>query len=83
MAKQGQWVRVLGVPGTAEAEMWRGLLEGQGIVTLLRPSDLSPYLGANSFCDVLVPTQEAERAAELITAWSTDPGPDDTNTPEA
>ena len=73
VARGTQWVQVMPpVPGMAEAEMWRNLLAEEGIVALIQPNDASVYLGANSFCHVLVPAGEAARAADLIASWSDD-----------
>ena len=62
MAGRTDFVAVMLAPGMAEAELWRGLLDGEGIVALIQPNDASVYLGPNSFCHVLVAAKDAARA---------------------
>ena len=80
MAQRTDWARLMTVPGLAEAEMWRGLLAEEGIVALIQPNDASPYLGPQSFCHLLVPAAEAERAADLTRAWSAEAPADEAAT---
>lgn len=70
MKPSGRWTELLLASSLAEAEMWRELLETEGIIALVRPGEASIYLGPNTMTRVLVPDSARERAEELLAAWN-------------
>lgn len=54
-------------PDQLQAEMWRSLLEAEGVSALLRPGDTASYLGVSAYpCRILVPEAEIERARVVM-----------------
>ncbi len=65
-----RWVYLIIAPDQTIAEMWRDLLEREGISAMVRPSDAVSFLGVSPYpCRIMVPEEEKERAAELLQAY--------------
>lgn len=61
------WKVVYIAPNRPIAEMLKELLEGDGILTMLRSLG-APHLGDSASVEILVPESEAEEASEVIAA---------------
>ena len=61
------WTVVYIAPNRPIAEMLKELLEGGGILSMLRPLG-PPHLGESASVEILVPESEVEEANEIITA---------------
>lgn len=74
-------VKVASAGNEAEAQMWREVLEHNGIRCMVRAvGDLFAYLPFNSQHDLYVAAAHADRARDLLTAYNDDRGhfvPDD------
>lgn len=74
-------VKVASAGNEAEAQMWREVLEHNGIPCMVRAvGDLFAYLPFNSQHDLYVAAMYADRARDLLTAYNDDRGdhaPDD------
>jgi len=58
-------------PNQLVAEMWRSMLQDNGIPSVVQTSDAYAYLGALSPCTVLVSAYQADEARSLLetTEW--------------
>jgi hypothetical protein len=67
-ARAPRWAVLRTAPDQLSAEIWRGLLEAEGIPATLAPGDVVSYLGVSATpCRVLVPEAllaAAERALD-------------------
>lgn len=74
-------VKVASAGNEAEAQMWREVLEQNGIPCMVRAvGDLFAYTPFNSQHDLYVAVAHADRARDLLTAYNDDRGdlaPDD------
>jgi hypothetical protein len=71
--KGGPLVRVASAPNAAIAEMWKGLLDNEGIPALLRMAGpLTGYVTFASPHDLLVLAADAEAARQLLAAFNED-----------
>jgi hypothetical protein len=74
-------VKIASAGNEAEAQMWREVLEHNGIPCMVRAvGDLFAYLPFNSQHDLYVAAAQADRARDLLTAYNDDRGdlaPDD------
>ncbi|MCR4426020.1 MAG: DUF2007 domain-containing protein [Firmicutes bacterium] len=59
------WTVVYIAPNRSEAELVKGLLEGEGLLVMLRPVGV-PHLGDAASVEVLVPEAEAEEAHDIL-----------------
>jgi len=66
-------VRIASAPNAAIAEMWKGLLDNEGIPVLIRMAGpLTGYVPFASPHDLLVLASDAEAARELLAAFNED-----------
>ncbi len=66
-------VRIASAPNAAIAEMWKGLLDNEGIPALIRMAGpLTGYVPFASPHDLLVLASDAEAARELLAAFNED-----------
>ena len=66
-----QLVRVASAPNAAVAEMWKGLLDNEGIPALIRMAGpLTGYVTFASPHDILVVAANAEEARALLAAFN-------------
>ena len=77
-------VRIASAPNAAIAEMWKGLLENEGIPALVRMAGpLTGYVTFASPHDLLVLASDAETARQFLAAFNEDErdlvGADDTS----
>lgn len=80
-------VRIASAPNAALAEMWKGLLDNEGIPALIRMAGpLTGYVTFASPHDLLVLASDAETARQFLAAFNEDGrdlvGADDTNDEE-
>ena len=62
-----KWVSVATAPDQLVAEMWRELLVEEGVAAVVRPGDVTTFLGVSAYpCRLLVPEDELERAREVM-----------------
>jgi hypothetical protein len=62
-----RWVPLTTAPDQLTAEIWRGLLESEGIPAMLAPGDAASYLGlAATPCRLLVPDAVLEVARRAL-----------------
>ena len=62
-----KWVYLTTAPDQTIAEMWRGLLNEEGISAMVRPSDAVSFLGVSPYpCRLMVPEEEIEKAREVL-----------------
>ncbi|HEY8599053.1 MAG TPA: DUF2007 domain-containing protein [Thermomicrobiales bacterium] len=67
----GKLTRIASAPNAVIAEMWKGLLDNEGIPALLRMSGpLTAYVTFASGYDILVLAANAEEARELLAAFN-------------
>lgn len=65
-----KWVYLTTAPDQTIAEMWRELLEEEGISAMIRPSDAVSFLGVSPYpCRIMVPEDEGERAKAVLRAY--------------
>lgn len=68
-----EWVLVERVQGQLQAEIMRGLLEAQGIMVWLNQEGAAHAyavaVGTLGMVEILVPTNEVERAHQVLTAY--------------
>jgi hypothetical protein len=67
--QENHWTQIRTTTSQMEADMFRDLLEGEGIAGLVQPSDASAYLGVMSPCRLLVRQGDAARATAFFDAW--------------
>lgn len=66
-----QLTRIASAPNAVIAEMWKGLLDNEGIPALIRMSGpLTAYVTFASGYDILVLAANAEEARELLAAFN-------------
>jgi hypothetical protein len=85
-----QLTKIASAPNAVIAEMWKGLLDNEGIPVLIRMSGpLTAYVTFASGYDILVLPAHAEEARELLAAFNENeddfvagdgPDPDDSTT---
>ena len=62
-------VHLTTAPDQLVAEMWRDLLRDQGVSAIIRPGDVSSFMGVSAYpCRILVQQDEHERAKEILGA---------------
>ena len=62
-----QWENVATAPDQMTAEMWQGLLEAEGIPSMISPKDTMSFMGISAMpCDVLVPADAVEKARMIL-----------------
>ena len=67
-----KWTQVATAPDQLIAEMWRDVLQNEGIPATIEPGDAASFLGVSSMpCRVMVP-QEMLREATAVLADYTD-----------
>ena len=85
--KSAPLVRIASAPNAAIAEMWKGLLDNEGIPALIRMAGpLTGYVTFASPHDLLVLASDAETARQFLAAFNEDErdlvGADDTSDEE-
>ena len=54
-------------PDQLQAEMWRDILEEEGISAVVRPSDTTSFLGVSAYgCRMMVTERDLERARKAL-----------------
>jgi hypothetical protein len=67
MAKRIKWVYLTTAPDQLTAEMWRGLIQGEGLPVMIRPGDTASYLGVTAApCRLMVPAESLEKALAFV-----------------
>ncbi|MDP6402367.1 MAG: DUF2007 domain-containing protein [SAR202 cluster bacterium] len=62
-----KWVSLATAPDQLVAEMWRELLNGEGVSAMVRPGDTSSFLGVSGYpCRVMVREHQLETGKELL-----------------
>ncbi|MBS4025688.1 MAG: DUF2007 domain-containing protein [Clostridia bacterium] len=59
------WTVVYIASNRTIAEMLRGILEGEGLLVMLRPVG-TPHFGESGSVEILVPESEVEEAHEIL-----------------
>lgn len=59
------WTVVYIASNRVLAELHKGVLEGEGLLVMLRPVG-APHLGDSGAVEILVPESEAEEAHEIL-----------------
>ena len=59
------WTVVHIAPNRPEAELVKNMLEGEGLLVMLRPTGV-PQMGDSASVEVLVPEAEAEEARAIL-----------------
>jgi hypothetical protein len=72
--EEDRLVAVATAPSQLIAEMWRGMLQEEGIPAVVQTSDGYAYLGALSPCRVLVSAYQADAARSLLEAQGVERG---------
>jgi hypothetical protein len=68
-AERADWTVLGTAPDQLTAELWRGLLQEQGIPAMLAPGDVASFLGVSSTpCRLLVDDRRLEDARSVIEA---------------
>ncbi len=55
-------------PNRPEAELVKNMLEGEGLLVMLRPIGVPPHMGDSANVEVMVPETEAEEACAILDA---------------
>ncbi len=62
-----KWEYLVTAPDQLTAEMWRELLQNEGIPAMLQPRDAISFLGVSSMpCRLIVPEDVLNRAKEVL-----------------
>ncbi len=62
-----KWVYLTTAPDEWTAHIWRGLLMEEGIPVMMRPGDVTPFLGPSSLpCRLLVDAARKDEALEIL-----------------
>ena len=62
-----KWVLVDTAPNQLTAEMWRGLIQGEGLPVMIRFGDPASYLGVTAApCRLMVPAERLEEAQAFM-----------------
>ncbi len=62
-----KWEYLVTAPDQLTAEMWRELLQNEGIPAMLQPRDAISFLGVSSMpCRLIVPEGLLNRAKEVL-----------------
>lgn len=62
-----KWVYLTTAPDQLQAEMWRGLLQEEGVSALIRPGDTASYLGVSAYpCRLMLPEDELARGRAVM-----------------
>ena len=62
-------VNLTTAPDQLVAEMWRDLLRDQGVSAIIRPGDISSFMGVSAYpCRIMVQQDQHERAKEILEA---------------
>ena len=62
-----EWEKVAVAPDQLTAEMWREILLDQGIPTMIRPGDVTSFLGVSAMpVALLVPTDRVSEAKDVL-----------------
>ena len=67
MPKRIKWVYLTTAPNQLTAEMWRGLIQGEGLPVMIRFGDTASYLGVTAApCRLMVPANHLEEALAFV-----------------
>lgn len=69
MDHEPQWENVFDARNYAEAGMVKGLLEAEGMTVTLRSLLGVPHLGYSGQVSVLVPSEQAARGRDILSAY--------------
>jgi len=60
-------VHLTTAPDQLVAEMWRDLLRDQEISAIIRPGDISTFMGVSAYpCRIMVQEDQLQRAKEIL-----------------
>jgi hypothetical protein len=78
MSKEDErWVYLTTAPDQLTAEMWVELLSHQGIPAMIRPQDMTSFLGTSVLgCRLIVPKEHLEEARTALEDSLGEPEPD-------
>ena len=67
VAERIKWVYLTTAPDQLTAEMWRGLIQGEGLPVMIRSGDTASYLGVTAApCRLMVPAERLEEAQAFM-----------------
>jgi hypothetical protein len=67
MAKAKKWIVLTTAPDQLTAEMWKDILNQQGIPAVINPEDSVSFLGVSALpCRIMVAPSHFEPAREII-----------------
>ena len=67
VAERIKWVYLTTAPDQLTAEMWRGLIQGEGLPVMIRSGDTASYLGVTAApCRLMVPAECLEEAQAFM-----------------
>ncbi len=62
-----KWELVTTAPDQLTAEMWRELLQNEGIPAIIEPRDIASFLGLSSMpCRIMVPEGSGKEALAIL-----------------
>ena len=62
-------VHLTAAPDQLVAEMWRDLLRDEGISAIIRPGDISSFMGVSTYpCRIMVQEDQLQTAKEILGA---------------
>jgi acyl-CoA synthetase (NDP forming) len=62
-----KWVVLTTAPEQTTAEMWKDILNQNGVPAMINPRDAVSFLGVSAFpCRIMVPPGDLERAQEIL-----------------
>ena len=62
-----KWVYLTTAPDQLVAEMWRDILQDEGVPAMIRAGDTSSFMGVSTYpCRILVDEGQIARAREIL-----------------